>query len=295
VVVQKQAVELAERLVEENKRRLEVGAMAPLELQSAEAQAAQSRSAVIQAQSQLGTQERLVKRFISDDFASWVDVEIQPTESLTATHQYFDRQDSWAKALEQRPDLQSQRLSVESQGIQLKYNRNQLYPELDVFGSFGYNGAGKEFSDALYQVQQRDLPTYTFGGQISLPLANTSARKSYKAAKATLEQMLLGLKDNEQAIMSEVDNDIGTIQASYEQVLATRAAREYSEAALKAEQLKFQNGKSTLYTVLQMQRDLTSSRGDEIQALDNYNKLIARLSLNEGSTFERLGITWESK
>jgi hypothetical protein len=36
--------------------------------------------------------------------------------------------------------------------------------------------------------------------------------------------------------MVDVDNDIGTIRAQYDQVLATRAARAYQEAALDAEQ-----------------------------------------------------------
>ena len=72
--------------------------------------------------------------------------------------------------------------------------------------------------------------------------------------------------------------------------LATRAAREYEEAALDAEQKKLESGKSTTYTVLQVQRDLTSARGNEIQALDAYNKSLSQLSQDEGTTLERLGI-----
>ena len=49
------------------------------------------------------------------------------------------------------------------------------------------------------------------------------------------------------------------------------------------------------YTVLQMQRDLTTARGNEIQALDNYNKTLSQLSLDEASTLQRLGINVETK
>ena len=76
---------------------------------------------------------------------------------------------------------------------------------------------------------------------------------------------------------------------------ATRAAREYEATALDAEQKKLESGKSTTYTVLQMQRDLTTARGNEIQALDTYNKSLSQLSLDEGSTFQRLGIDLQVK
>jgi len=78
-------------------------------------------------------------------------------------------------------------------------------------------------------------------------------------------------------------------------VAATRAAREFAAAALEAEQKKLENGKSTTYTVLQKQRDLTAARGNEIQALAAYNKALAQLSLDEGSTLDRLGINLEVK
>ena len=66
-------------------------------------------------------------------------------------------------------------------------------------------------------------------------------------------------------------------------------------SALDAEQKKLQSGKSTTYTVLQVQRDLTSARGSEIQALDTYNKSLSQLSIDEGSTLDRLGIDLEVK
>jgi outer membrane protein TolC len=64
---------------------------------------------------------------------------------------------------------------------------------------------------------------------------------------------------------------------------------------LDAEQKKLESGKSTTYTVLQIQRDLTTARGNEIQALDSYNKALSQLSFDEGSTLERLGINLEVK
>jgi outer membrane protein TolC len=296
VLVQQKAVELAERLVTENRKRLEVGALAPLDLQSAEAQAATTRAAVIAATTQLGTQERLVKSLVTDQYSSeWVNVTLAPSVKLGAPAPVVNLQDSWSKGLAQRPELLQAKLDIERAGIQLKYDQNQLWPELDVFGSYGYNGSGAEFSSALYDVQQMGRPLWTYGGRITVPLSNAKARNSYKADKANMQQLVLALKQLEQNTMILIDNDIGTIRANYDQVQATRAAREFQEAALEAEQKKLESGKSTTYTVLQVQRDLTTARGNEIQALDNYNRSLSQLSLHEGSTLDRLGINLEVK
>ncbi len=295
VIVQEKAVELADRLVMENKKRLEVGALAPLDLQSAEAQAASSRAAVFSARSQLGTQERVVKALLTDQYRNWANVVLEPAGSLTAPPPVLNLQDSWSRGLEDRPDLQQAKLDVERQGITLKYDKNQLLPELDAFGTYGYNGAGKEFSDALYDVQRMDRRAYTYGGRVIFPLSNMRARNAYHADKANMQQLVLTLKKLEQTIMIQIDNDVGVIRANYDQVQATRAAREYQDAALDAEQKKLESGKSTTYNVLLVQRDLTAARGAEIQALDTYNKSLAQLSLDEASTLERLGINLEVK
>jgi outer membrane protein len=295
VLVQEKAVELAERLVAENRKKLEVGTLAPLDLQSAEAQAASSRAAVIAARSQLGTQERVVKQIISEEYSGWAFVELVPTGTLTAQPPIVSLQDSWNKGLTQRPELVQAKLDIEQSGIQLKYDRNQLFPELDIFGTYGYNGTGREYSDFFYDVQQQNRPFYTYGGSITIPLTRTTTRNTYKSDKAKLQQNVLALKNLEQTVMIAIDNDIGTIRANFDQVHATRTAREYQESALDAEQKKLESGKSTTYTVLQVQRDLTSARGAEIQALDTYNKSLSQLSLDEGSTLERLGIRFEVK
>ena len=296
VTVQQKAVELAEQLVVENKKRVEVGAMAPLDEQQAEAQAAANEATLIAARSTLAIQENTVKQLITDEYAHWANIRIEPAGTLTAARQFFNLQDSWSKGLTQRPDLLQAKLDVQKQGITIKYNQNQLFPELDLTGSYGRNaGSLPEFQQAFGQLAIGTYPTYSYGVQLTLPVANIGARAAYKSSKMTLEQLLLTLKRLEQNIMVQIDNDIKQAESSYEQVAATRTAEEYAAAALDAEQKKLESGKSTTYTVLQMQRDLTTARGNLIQALDTYDKALAQLSLDEGTTLQRLGINVEMK
>jgi HAE1 family hydrophobic/amphiphilic exporter-1 len=78
-------------------------------------------------------------------------------------------------------------------------------------------------------------------------------------------------------------------------VESTRKARIYADEALSAEQKKLESGKSTSFVVLQLQRDLTSARSEEIRALADYNRALAELFRAEGTTLERRKISVEVK
>jgi outer membrane protein TolC len=296
VTVQQKAVELAKQLVVENSTRVKVGTLAPLDEQQAEAQAASSEAALIAAKSALAVQEHLVKQLITDQYSQWAGLSLEPSGTLAAPRQFFNLQDSWSKGLTQRPELLQAKLDIEKQGVTLKYNFNQLFPELDLLGTYGHTAGGySEFSSALGQIREGSLPYYSYGGQLTFPIGNTGARAAYKSSKLVKEQLVLTLKKLQETIMMAIDNDIKQAEAGFQQVAATRAATEYAAAALDAEQKKLDSGKSTTYTVLQMQRDLTTARGNEIQALDGYNKALAQLSLDEGTTLDRLHLQVEVK
>jgi outer membrane protein TolC len=111
-----------------------------------------------------------------------------------------------------------------------------------------------------------------------------------KAARAAKAQALLSLKKLEQGVMVEIDNAVGQVRTSFQKVEATRQARIYAQAALDAEQKKLENGKSTSFQVLQLQRDLVAAASAEIRALADYNIARTQLALSEGSTLEQVGI-----
>lgn len=299
VVVQQKALELAQRTLEENRKRVQVGAMAPLEAQQAEAQAAASRATLLRVQSDAGTQQRVLKSLLSDDYTNtWLNVVIQPKDKLNAIPQQFDLQDSWRRALAQggAPNrLKQLRLTAQENDARVRLQQNQLFPELDLTGSYGYSGTGREFSDALGQIQRRDAPFWSIGAQINVPLSQTAARNNLKAAKASRDQQKLSLKSAEQSTLITIENDIATARIDYESIQATHEARLYAEAALGAEQKKYENGKSTLFDILGLQAKLTSARFDEVSALAAYNVDLATLSFDEGSTFDRLEIKVETK
>ena len=296
VKVQQEALDLAQTQLDQDRQRVQIGTLAQLDVQQDEAQVATSKANLIAAQYTLVTDQNTLKNLLTDEYSRWHDKDIQPTATITnAPLQLFDLQDSWSKGMTLRPDLLQSRLSVEAQGIQLKFDRNQLFPELDLIGTYGFNGTGTEFSDTFAQFNEGDRPFYSYGAQLSVPLSNVKARNTVKSDKVTLQQLLLKLKQFEQNVMVEIDNAVKNAQSAYESVNATRQARIYAEAALDAEQKKYAVGKSTTFTVLQLQNTLTADRGQEIRSLANYYEALVNLAQQEGSTLERNHINIEVK
>jgi len=297
VTVQQEALVLAQTQLDQDKQRVQIGTIAERAgtIEQDEAQVAQNRANLILAESTLGTDQRVLKNLITDQYSKWLEADIQPTMTLEAPLQLFDLQDSWNKGMTGRPDLVQARLNVEQQGIQLKYYRNQLFPEVDLIGSYGFNGSGNEYRDSFNQMGDYSRPYYSYGGQLTVPLSSVGPRNQLKAGKATEKQLLLQLKQLEQNVMVQIDNAIGVAQSDYESVDASRQARIYAKAALDAEQSKYAVGKSTTFTVLQLQTALTTARSNEIRALANYNQALANLAAAEGSSLQRDQLDLEVK
>ncbi len=296
--VQQEALDLSQTQLDQDKQRLQIGTLAELSVEQDESQVAQNQANVITAQSTLETAQDTLKNLITDQYSQWQNVDIQPSETLTAPLVLFNLQDSWSRALTERPDLIQDRLNVEAAGIQLKYDWNQIFPELDLVGSYGFGGLGNNSgsvdSDFNQLFVRGNQPFYKYGGQLTVPLSNIGARNTYKSDKVTEKQVVLKMKELEQSIMVTVDTDIKTAQSDYESVQATREARVYAEAALDGEQKTYAVGKATTFEVLTYQNNLTAARGNEIQALANYEEELAQLSADEGSTLDKLGINIEA-
>jgi len=295
VQVQTNALLLAQTQLDQDNQRVQIGTLAILSVQQDESVVAQDKANVIAAQSTLDTDQNALKNLLTDNYSQWHDADIQPSEPLQAPPQTFDLQNSWTKGMAERPDLLQAKLNVEQQGIQLKYDRNQLFPELDLTGSYGYNGAGRVYENAVDQTGEGNAPFYTYGAQITVPLGNIGPRNQYKATKATLQQYGLQFKQLEQNIMVEIDNAVKQAQSAYESVQATRQARIYAESALDAEQKTYSVGKATTFEVLTYQNNLTAARSQEIRALANYEEALATLAQQEGSTLERYNVNLEAK
>ena len=283
----REAVQLAERQLTASQRRAAVGRGAQVEINQTEVQVARERAGMIAAEGSLAVMQYQLKRLISDDFGQWQKVDIRPTTVLVMTPETIDVQQSWGRALSRRPDLLALKTDLERHGIELKYRRNQLFPQLDLVGTYGQGGSGVDFSGALDVVRQGDAPHYSAGAVLSLPLGNRRERGLYSIARIERDKAVLRLKKAEQDVMVDVAVAVQSAQTAFARLGATRQSRQAAETALAGAQKRLESGQGDTYTVLQMQRDLTNARLDELSALADYNKALAAVAFAEGTTLER--------
>lgn len=295
IKVQEKALELAERLLADNRKRVEVGTLAPLDEKQSESQVASSKADLIVAYAEHTTRQNILKNLFTDNYSEWHDRDIEPKEKLMIIPERFDIAESWQRGLAQRPDLQQLKIAVERRDIITRYQRNQTLPSVDLTGGVGDNGRDNALSGVIDDQTKWRSPFYSVGVIFSMPLGNRAARNNYKASKVLKEQAIERVKQLEQVIMVEIDNAIKTSRTNLERIESTRKAREFAELALDAEQKKLAAGKSTSFQVLQLQKDLTTARTEEIRALTDYNKTLSRIALAEGGSLDRHGLNMQVK
>jgi outer membrane protein TolC len=287
VAVQELALDLAKKQLAENRKRVEVGVMAPLDEKQAESDVAANETGLLSARNALTQAQNRLKNLITDRYASEAALTLAASDKLTAVVQPFNRQESWAKCILMRPDLKSARTALENYDLNVKLAKNQLFPSLDLTTGYTRSGGGLEYNRAIGMVADGDSPSWNIGAQFSIPLSQRQARYNYRSLKEQREQSTLQVKKLEQGLLVGIDDAITQAQNSLQQVESSRKAREYAEEAWRAEQKKLDNGKSTSFQVLYLLNVLTQRRFAEIQAVTAYNEALAGLAYAEGSTLER--------
>ena len=295
VKVQEKALVLAQRLLDENRERLRIGVMAPLDEKQAQSQLASARTDLLSAQNQITLVEDVLKNLLLEDYGPWHEVAIEPSDKLFAMRETFDLGESWQNGLRLRPDFNQLKEELEKQNIVLQFRHNQLFPSLDLIGSLGWSGLDTNVNASAEQVRAGDNPRWGVGAVFTIPFTFRAERNNYNMAKAAKRQALLRLKQLEQDIVLQINDAVKLAQRNYDRVDSARQAREFSEAALEAEQQKLESGKSTTFVVLELQTKLTKARSAEIQALADYNKSLVELYFREGTTLARNRIAVETK
>ncbi len=144
VDVQQQAVTVAEKLYSDNKKQLEIGTMAPLDVTRAESELATDNQNLIVARTAQLQQEQNLKNAISKDplAANFVNVQILPTDKPTPPEaiEAPSFEDALREAFVKRPDLQEQFYNLKNADIDARATRNALLPIATINGRYGSQG-----------------------------------------------------------------------------------------------------------------------------------------------------------
>jgi outer membrane protein TolC len=291
VDVAQRALQLADKLVEDNRARVEVGTLAPLDIVQAEAEAATRRQALAAAEATLQTAELTLKRYIvsGTEDPLWRQ-ELQPIDLPSLEPAPSDLEGAVRKALERRTDLVNARKNLQSSDISLRYFRNQTLPDVDLVASYGAQGIGGTsiqrsglggditntipggYADALRLLTNRDYPTWNLQFNISYNVFGSQADAQFARARVQRNQSQARLRALELQVATEVTNAALNVESNLKRVEAAVAARELAEKRLEAEQSKFEVGMTTNFFVVQAQRDLRDAQNAELRALADYRK-----------------------
>ena len=314
VGVQRQALELAEQLVADNRARVEVGTMAPIDVVQARSEAAARRQLLAQAVETQRTIELALKELIiggtSDEL--WL-MEINPTDQPRVEATPVDLQEAVRAALEQRTDVSRARRQLDMNEATLDNLRNSTLPALDLIGSYQLTGqggprlvpAGNSFEDifggvggiipggyrdALHNIANADYPIWSIQLQMTYPLGRSADQAAYERGRLELQQNRAQIRRIELRIASEVTNAALRIASIRERIEAATASRELAEEQLQAEESKFEVGLSTNFFVLQSQRDLATAQDAELRAILDYQRALIEFERTQRASLGAAGI-----
>ncbi len=288
--VQRQSLELAEESLRNNRTRVEVGTMAPIDIVEAENEVARNIEAVIRAEADVEHAEDELRTLVFDpDTPDFWSMSLEPSDSPVLGTREIDVDAAVRNALLNRTDLDTLDRNLEMTDTDIRYFRNQQLPAVDLQVDYGLTGLGGDrllrsggfpgtivgrdqvsFGSVLGHVFANEFPSWTVGVTVSYPLGTSTADANLERSRLERSRSEARRRSLELQIAKEVRGAARSVRTNLQRVEATRVARELAERRLGAEQRKFEVGLATNFLVFQAQRDLATARNQEQSAILDY-------------------------
>jgi outer membrane protein TolC len=284
------ALAAARQLAAQNQKQLDAGTMAPLDVATAQSQAAASQRDLIVAQTNLQNTELQLKTTFSKNLDEpLASATIEPTDVFPDPSQAMlpSLQEATAIALANRPEVPVAEGNIKSQKDALPFVRNALTPNLNAFALVTTVGLYNAFGTSLWEAVRFKYPEVAFGLTLSFPVRNRQAQADEVRTRLELNQSQDMLVRTRNQIAIDVQNALIGLTNSNAQVRAAVEAVRLAHENLDGEQKKLAAGLATPYDVVLAQRDLLTAELAEVQSRDSYAK--AKVAWDQA-----LGLTLES-
>jgi outer membrane protein len=298
---------LAVQLHENNRVRVDVGTLAPLEMVSSEAGIATREEEVIRARAEIGNAEDVLKTLLRLEGAEIWGAAIVPETAPEIVHTQVDLDQALTTGLESRFELRREDLAQRSREVEASFYRGQRKPRLDLTAAYGFSGVGGDLvirdnagnvvatvpgglSDAVDQVTGGDFPGWSVGLELGIPIQNRAARARSTIAELAVDQGRTGLDQIRQVITTEVRLAVRAVETAQQELESARVSVRLQTANLDAERKKFVNGLSTSFQILQVEEDLTNARSREVRAVTGYRRALVEYYRAIGKLLERSAV-----
>src|SRR5436190_1773886 len=309
--VKQRALELANKTLSDNRKQVELGALAPIEVTKAESEVASRNQELITAQTNLELQQLLVKNAVTRNLGDAIlaAAEVVPVDTMNIPDQepVSPIQDLINDAFAHRPELAEARIDMTNRAISRKAATNALRPAVDLVAFYGGSGlAGEQnpnlqdppstpifrsgFPNAFARLFDNSAPDYAVGFNLQIPLRNREAQADQIRSELEFRQAQLRLQQLQNQIGIEVRNAQFALQQNRAKVEAARKGRNLARNTFDIEQKKYTLGASTNYAVLQAQRDYAQAESNLVAAMTAYEKSRVELDRVTGLTLTHNGI-----
>lgn len=326
--IQRESVKLAEIQLTNNQRQVEVGTLAPIDVVTAATSVESRRISVFTAMNAVAQAENTLKQLVADGENSdvWT-AKIVPLESFEIQPVTLPLDEALRLARDNRPELKQLQFQRDINSTNIDFFRDQTKPQVDLFATYSPSGVGGTPTSATfrrdnqgniildsngnpissvdadfnggYSTALRNLFTNKYnsvqvGLSIQIPWKNRIAEANLGRALEQTKQLDLQVRKQTQDIETQIRNDVQAIEFAKMRIEAARAQQQYAEQQLEGEKKRFEAGLQTTFFVLQRQTDLAVAKGQYIRALTDYNKLIATLQRDIGTTLTNNNIEVKS-
>jgi outer membrane protein len=309
LAVQKKSLAQAKQSYDHDKRSLDLGALSPLDIYSSQSQMAQRRVVVIQAQYALLQAEDNFRNVIGADLDPRIRVmDLDLTDTPEPAGALFSTgiSDALAKALANRPEVESVREQLMNDRTSIRLAHNQLEPDLSLTGTFQSNGLGGDeintavtppviispggFGDALSQVFGFGFPVYGMGFTLNFPIKNRAAKANLGDALVSQRHDLYSERLIQQTITLDVTNAVHQLEESKVSMQAAKISYSLAEKNLQAQQRKYELGAGQIQFVLQAQTELAQAEQSLVNSQVGYQLAVTAVQHATGDLLGRFHV-----
>ncbi len=324
--VQRDSLVDAKRQLEHNRRLVEEGQLAPIDIVAAETQVANFEQTVYDALNTANLSENALKNLISPNRTDilWSQA-IMPVEPVERAVPVTTLPEAMTLAVDNRPELEINKVQKDINLIDQRFYREQKKPQIDLVASYSSSGIGGSLNPnfnnpftrtactvptspeclaiiaqqqaflsqiggsgtAFTDIFQNKYPTFRVGINFNLPLwGDKTAAAQLGRVKVEAERLETQREQIEQGIEVEVRNALQAVRTGEARLRSAAIARENSVKQYESEQRKLDEGQSDVYKVLERQTALTTARSNELRARTELNKAIAELERVTGNTLK---------
>ena len=302
------ALAASQQLLENNRKQVEVGTLAQIEVVRADAEIASREQTLVVSQTRVLQQETILKSALSRTGVSSPAIaaaHIITTDRIQvpAVEPVTPIQDMTAMAIAARPELAQSRIQLANQQLTIRGSKNSLLPTLDVVANLS-NGAlagdpnplpapiGSAHSNTAFfiggygtvlsQLFARNFPNYAIGLSLNIPIRNRAAQAQVISDELTYRQQQLVLQRLENQVRVDVQNAVIGVSQARAQYQSAQKAQVLQAQTLDAETKKLSLGASTIYNQILAERDLVTAQSNMVAAEAAYARAKVELDRATG-------------